>query len=1148
MPAEAKAAGTGAAASHARLDQFEEAWQANAFPSLDSVLDGVDGAARRDLLIELIKIDLDQRWRCSSVPPSGSPLPARPLLEDYARHFPELGDAPSLPIPLIREEYWVRHCWGDRPSVASYLTRFAAQSVAVKAALARVEAELTLEPGHAKAAGSTLAPGARIGGYLLIEALGAGVTGQVFKAKHEKTGNFVALKVIRPELLTSPDARRRFVQEIRATSQLSHPNVTRAFDLGDSHAMDFLAMEYFEGIDLDHLVKRSGPLPPDEAREYVRQAALGLQHIHQHGLVHRDIKPANLLLAKVPDGDGVIKILDLGLARLCEDNPSYSTLTREGTVMGTPDYMAPEQAADARTADIRADIYSLGCTLYYLLTGQPLFPGGTFIQKVDRHRWETPRAVEELRPAVPPALRAVLSKMLAKSPAERFGTPAELAAALEPGTEIIDGIGARSVDGGATHILIDGAQPSPGASLRVPGVGRGNTHRRLLLAIGACIALALTVLLLGPAREREPSLPPPRPRPVAPATPFDARIAQGVPEAQQSAGQPPEVVAVLGDQRWRQWGLVWSVGFSRDGRHIASAGEERSIRIWNPDTGREVMAIAAPHHVYAMAYSPDGRFLASGGLGTAVTLWDAATGHERQSLRRRPMVVRSLAISPDSQTVAAGADDHVIFWDAESGKEIGTWPLKGYIYALAFSHDGKTLAAGGPDGCVRLWDVELKREEPSLVCAPGAVRALAFAPDRRLLAAGGADGTVRTWNLERSQPEATILGRHGSPVRTLQFSPSGKTLASGTDGEDRAILVWDMERGRLQGAMRPRHERAHEGVFSVSFAPDGKTLASGSPDGTIRVWDVATRLERSAVPPSWSVDALEVAADGRMLAVGSRQGPGRLWDVESGAEAILEVAGGSPSAALAPRGERGMFGGQVGITFFDTQEKRPTQTQPAPGLPLLTAAYSPDGATLAIGSGDPHDRKKPGEIKLWDLAAGRAIRLTPGHDGSVESVAFGSPRSDGGPVLTLATGGGDGVVILWDMARRTENRRLTKHTGRVRVVAFAPDGRLATGSDDGTLRLWDAARGTEFATALRARRGGFLCAAWSPDGQRLAACDESNAVTVWDVGAWRRLFLRDMPGPVHRVRFTPDGRYLLTGNANGTVYVLDLDGANRPSP
>ncbi len=269
-----------------------------------------------------------------------------------------------------------------------------------------------------------------LGPYVLLERLGEGGMGAVFKARHSLMNRLVAIKVIRKERLGAPDAVRRFYREVQAVGQLSHPNIVIAYDaaqVGDTH---LFAMEYVEGMDLAKLVRQKGMLPVGEACEYIRQAALGLQHAHEHGLVHRDIKPANLL---VTARGGMVKVLDMGLARLQEGGDDERTqLTQEGSVMGTPDFIAPEQAMDSHKVDIRSDIYSLGCSLYFLLSRRVPFPGDTLTQKLIKHQLHEPPPIEQFRPDLPPALVAVVRKMMAKRPADRYQTPAEAAGALAP--------------------------------------------------------------------------------------------------------------------------------------------------------------------------------------------------------------------------------------------------------------------------------------------------------------------------------------------------------------------------------------------------------------------------------------------------------------------------------------------------------------------------------------------------------------------------------------------------------------------------------------------------------------------------------------------------------------------------------------------
>jgi len=269
-----------------------------------------------------------------------------------------------------------------------------------------------------------------VGCYRILELIGEGGASKVFKAEDMQTKQLVALKVLRADRLSHAESVDRFRLEVHLLTRLSHPNIVKAYDTDLTGTSPYVALEYVEGTNLAELVQLTGPVPLGLACQYIRQAAAGLQHAYEQGLVHRDVKPANLILA---GRDGVIKILDMGIARLCRpEGEDALGLTSEGAVMGTADYMAPEQALDARTADIRSDIYGLGCTLYHLLTGQPPFPGGSLARKLLRHQREAPASLNLQCVGVPSELAAVIDKMLSKCPDERFQVPAEVAQALSP--------------------------------------------------------------------------------------------------------------------------------------------------------------------------------------------------------------------------------------------------------------------------------------------------------------------------------------------------------------------------------------------------------------------------------------------------------------------------------------------------------------------------------------------------------------------------------------------------------------------------------------------------------------------------------------------------------------------------------------------
>jgi serine/threonine-protein kinase len=307
-----------------------------------------------------------------------------------------------------------------------------ARALVEKGLLTRFQAERLLV-GHTA--------GFLLGQYRILDQLGRGGMGRVFKAEHATMKRVVALKVLTPMLMQTDRARELFLREIRAIAQLVHPNIVTAYDANEDAGRYYLVLEFVDGPNLDQLVRKQGPLPVGLACDYIKQAANGLQAAHALGMLHRDIKPANILVQRrglQEHSPGLIKISDFGLARLHSPDTSAEApnhagtiLAKANTVMGTPDFLSPEQARDLHETDIRSDLYSLGGTFYFLLTGQVPFPGGTVLEKLIRHGTEKPTPIQDLRPDVPAEVAAIAMRLLAKHPDDRYRNPEELAAALE---------------------------------------------------------------------------------------------------------------------------------------------------------------------------------------------------------------------------------------------------------------------------------------------------------------------------------------------------------------------------------------------------------------------------------------------------------------------------------------------------------------------------------------------------------------------------------------------------------------------------------------------------------------------------------------------------------------------------------------------
>jgi WD40 repeat protein/tRNA A-37 threonylcarbamoyl transferase component Bud32 len=1009
-----------------------------------------------------------------------------------------------------------------------------------------------------------------VGKFQVLEQLGRGAFGTVYKARDLELERLVAVKVPRAGSFATPAEEERFLREARAAAQLSHPGIVPVLEIAHDRGVPYIVSEYVEGLTLADVLTARRP-GFREAAELVAAVADALEYAHRQKIVHRDVKPSNLLL----DGAGRPRVTDFGLARRGEGE---ITVTLDGQILGTPAYMSPEQAAgEQQRVDTRNDVYSLGVVLYELLTGELPFRGN---QRMLLHQvlHDEPRPPRSLNDRVPRDLETVCLKAMAKAPGRRYASAANMADDLR---RWLNGEPVRARPVGRGERVARWARRHPAAAALV-----GVSGLALLALVAAAVGLFYNSRLQGALAEAEEQR---------------GRAEQLKAEAEEQRGRAEQLKAEAEGQRRRadrylyasdmnlahaawqdnqltrmvdllarheskrittedhrgfEWHYLWrlchsdlrtlrapsqrltSVCFGPDGRRVAANGLQGTVKVWDVRTGEECLSLSG--HSFeggCVCFSRDGRWLASGGSMGALRVWDAQEGKELFRLKGHVGEVRGVSFSPDGRWLVSASADYEVgrqmagqsentlrVWDMQTGQAHRC--LSGHtagVKAVCYSPDGRWLASGSDDRTIKVWDARTWLEHLTLKGHDAAVWCVSYGPDGEQLASGDGEGTVRVWDTRTGQQRLAFVHAAGRVVYGVCFSPDGGQIASGC--WDNTVKVWDARTGQERAVLR-----GHQApVAGVSFSPDGRVLASASWDQTVKLWDPSSNQE-CVILKGHTAQAMTVAFSprGRLLASGGLDGTVRLWDPQTGEQRRCLAGGGHgiEGVCFSPDGRRLASVGEA-VRVWDVETGQEVLTFNA-ARHLMSICFSPDGLRLATADAEG--------VNLWDAQNGQKVLTLKGPRPGLSGAVCFSPDGE-----LLASAGRDYDVRVWDVRTGKEVHTLKGHPGQVNTVCFSPDGRSLVSGGVG-VKVWDVRTGQE-TLALKGHGSQVWGVCFSPDGRRIATADWSTRLKLWDAETGQEILtVRGHADRDKSICFSPDGRWIAaSGGRDNSVRVWDAE-------